>query len=1204
MKKGTKMKVLCRALLVMFVGAVTLQAEKAPETSFKTTKQGFVCDWLKLGPIVFGHPREDPFQKYPINYEKMKKNGVIDPTEYDYLKGEWEITPKKGDKIELTDYRLIPGRKDRYEIRPKAKTLVWEPLNSVSDRINLDRKRDYELNYLVTYIWSPREIKGGAIYVGSDDFVQIFVNGKCVHVYKSERRGLSPWDEVINVDFKKGWNVLNLKVVDVSHGYEFFCCLVDDTGTPMRDYPISLTPPRNVKFADKKTALESKEKMQKLGQEKIPPEKANFDPAIVSGANYPLKITFEHDGEKIPTDKRYPMGFAVEGQAKPVKLSFLVQEYMSKKVDKKIVLPKKIKIVAELFHRDKRAGDKDITKDTLLDSETISGDVKKAPVKSKIFSIPTDKIGFYGLEVSVFDNGKLVRYSQFPIVVISKKDFQPKKSAEIFTTGNQWKPGDWKRWGNVVVNKKVSSKVKFWPILVFNTGEIVSPIAPNMLEGLNNHGGLGHITPTPKIAPAAINNVRDDWSESTFIYDFNVDGKNYNMDFAKSKVTMSVYVKSAYNSLTLFAGLDELGLGQPSKVAYRTKNGKIAIKELNADFSPNDMGASWLLFWFDGKNNWNALDIPALVVLQHQPEKIISSKPEDGCGITLKFKDEMGAIVATPLLGSRIVYPEETAKWGSNLPDTIVAECDFLAKAMRNYPVRGKDKYQIAEKDIKVAIDYEFLSSEDDWGTKGIYFAPYPYWVSLAAEHPQSVVKLSPKAHKTKQLHPFGLVYGVPGSKTCEYTLTDLKKYIDEVRTVTNVKKDGKLKRAFDDLKYTCTGPRFWVLSSMSNMGGDIAKWKEMGNFTYGRLVLQNNGGHKFGQHCFENEGSMITNVSHALQYLPEKERQQLKAFMMRFMEFGTRPERYVAFDDGRLMFEDVQWFISRFMIGAWSYGYYTGHWQLIRDRWPLISAEFSSLTKNITWENLKNAGSEESNLLYQAMISYARMAKELGKKDDYQYATYCGTRMLAIQQTIWMLMKNDGHQTQTWYAHNFKKIKIDSKEKPQRPALFFYWMLAKPLYKTYNPETTQHSWHATVDSPFSYPYLPTIMRFQTDHNEPLIKYYMDHWDKSFPEWYKGLEIYWPKFYLKKDKKTGKPYYKKWGWGVYFNSPEYFASRGWMNKYTGETSDEMMDKYLQNMWWGVQGPKKARYEFNNRGWMSLPKALISIIEASGDAEYK
>lgn len=1166
-------RIISIALLTLSLCAC-LQAAEAPQADYRTTRHGFIRDWLKLGPIVYGKQPGDPMQTHPINYEKLIKAELVDPTWEDYLGGDWKIAPSAGD---VTQIKGI-----------EAKQLIWQPLHSPADRINLDRKADYELNYLVAYLWSPRDIAGAAIYTGSDDFIEIFVNGQCVHVYKAERRGIGQHDEVRNVHLRQGWNVINAKVVDVSHGYEFFLAVADETGTLMRDLPISLTRPEGLVLCDEPTMLASKSAMHEKGQEKVPPEKAFFDPAVAVGAHQPVKIDFAHDAKLAIENKQQPLGMAVAGVDKPIPVRYSVSAYdPANTAQRKYPLPKgvdaadlssappgKVKIVAELLRRDAR---QDWTntpkKDKVLDREEAEADLAQGSFAGKPFTVPTGEAGYFAVEVSVYKNEKLIRYDDCSFAVVTPMNQPPQKFTEALPeSAKDWQDGDWKRWRSVVDNQSEPRQLKFWPALQYSGGELTTPVPANLLEGSI---GLGHITPTLSAAPATITYVRQDWLEDTRIYTFRVDGKMRRMDYVSCKALPGMQVRTDHNQITLFEGIDSVGLGRPAYLAYNTAQG---VRIVPADQLSSaqgivpDMSAPWMLFWFNGSENWKAADMPVLVVLQHKPTALRQTAD----GITLSFAKEAGAVAAMPLLGSRIVRPADTVGWSTALPAKIVEECAFWSRALRNYPRTGKDRFRLVGDDIEVRVDFDYVATVDDWNTQPLKFAPLPPWTALASEHPTSVIQLPSSTHKTRLLTTDGPVYGTVGDGAALYTLKGVAHYVTEVREVSDVRRDGVLARAYEDLEFVNGDGRMDALGYMNNLGGE-GNWE--GNFTYHRVLLRHDPGYKFGQHCFENENSMIANVSHSLAYLPEDQAVKLKALMMRFMDIGMMLERWDGFNDSRLMYEDVQWFISRFMAGTWSYGHYTGHWQMLKDRFPLIKVEFASLAKEMHWSHMRSAGSEESNLLYQGAIGYARTAKVAGDIPEHLYGMYYATRHLALQQALWMTIKNDGYQRESYFGSNRLRVAMDDAQaEPKRPALFFWWLMENPIY---DPQDTNAAWHATVISPFSYPYYPEIMRFQTEKNEPFIQYYLTMWQIHWPKWYEG--------------KTG-------GWGVYFGAPEYFASRGWMVDYTHETPEQMMEKYLQNHW-GQKGPKAGGYEFNNRGWMSLPKALIAIIEASGQRRW-
>jgi len=70
---------------------------------------------------------------------------------------------------------------------------------------------DNRVAYMRCKFWSPKAQRG-LVYVGSDDGIKVFVNGKFVHGV-NRGRGVAEEDQ-IGVDMKEGWNDLLLKVVN------------------------------------------------------------------------------------------------------------------------------------------------------------------------------------------------------------------------------------------------------------------------------------------------------------------------------------------------------------------------------------------------------------------------------------------------------------------------------------------------------------------------------------------------------------------------------------------------------------------------------------------------------------------------------------------------------------------------------------------------------------------------------------------------------------------------------------------------------------------------------------------------------------------------------------------------------------------------------------------------------------------------------
>jgi HEAT repeat protein len=92
--------------------------------------------------------------------------------------------------------------------------------------INLEAtygSRDQCAAYVKTRIWSPAD-QPIQLELGSDDGVVAWVNGKKVHSLWTNR-GLAPRQDLVQVSLQKGWNTIQLKIVNDTGSWGF-CCRV------------------------------------------------------------------------------------------------------------------------------------------------------------------------------------------------------------------------------------------------------------------------------------------------------------------------------------------------------------------------------------------------------------------------------------------------------------------------------------------------------------------------------------------------------------------------------------------------------------------------------------------------------------------------------------------------------------------------------------------------------------------------------------------------------------------------------------------------------------------------------------------------------------------------------------------------------------------------------------------------------------------
>lgn len=186
-------------------GPVNVLVPPAQGASPFLTEQNFVTKWAVLGPFTFA---EDAFGG-------EHQQGAVDNQ---FIPNEAELTPAaeapKGSKWTVQQFKegAQAGAVD---------------LDKLYDSV------DHAAAYAVSYLESPTEVENAKLYLGSDDYIKVWVNGKLVHSYKTERRG-SDWDQDVaqNVHLNKGLNRVVVKVVDVVGGFDFYFRLTDAKDMP------------------------------------------------------------------------------------------------------------------------------------------------------------------------------------------------------------------------------------------------------------------------------------------------------------------------------------------------------------------------------------------------------------------------------------------------------------------------------------------------------------------------------------------------------------------------------------------------------------------------------------------------------------------------------------------------------------------------------------------------------------------------------------------------------------------------------------------------------------------------------------------------------------------------------------------------------------------------------------------------------------
>jgi hypothetical protein len=166
--------------------------------------------WLVLGPIKFG---ENDFggghQQASVDKAFMSNEGALDGTQAPPTGAAWTE-------------KLFAGEDQ-------------------AGQVNLDafyNQADHAAAYAVAWLYCPQEVKDAKLYTGSDDYLKVWINGKEVFAYKTERRASNPdQDATKGVALKQGYNRVVVKCIDVVYGWDFYLRF-----TTAEDKPIAAKP--------------------------------------------------------------------------------------------------------------------------------------------------------------------------------------------------------------------------------------------------------------------------------------------------------------------------------------------------------------------------------------------------------------------------------------------------------------------------------------------------------------------------------------------------------------------------------------------------------------------------------------------------------------------------------------------------------------------------------------------------------------------------------------------------------------------------------------------------------------------------------------------------------------------------------------------------------------------------------------------------
>ena len=171
----------------------------------------YVRNWMVLGP----------WRYEPENYPGREPQGVIDDDSFVGGVEAGLVAAEPGtEALGVTWRRCVPP--------------VESGFPQTIDLSKTYGEQEYALAYAVAHVYSETEVTGYSIYLGSDDYVKVWLNGQLIHTWAEGSRGIvQDDDKVEGIALRKGWNKVVVKCVNLRAMWGFFLRIADERDRPL-----------------------------------------------------------------------------------------------------------------------------------------------------------------------------------------------------------------------------------------------------------------------------------------------------------------------------------------------------------------------------------------------------------------------------------------------------------------------------------------------------------------------------------------------------------------------------------------------------------------------------------------------------------------------------------------------------------------------------------------------------------------------------------------------------------------------------------------------------------------------------------------------------------------------------------------------------------------------------------------------------------
>lgn len=463
---------------------------------------------------------------------------------------------------------------------------------------------------------------------------------------------------------------------------------------------------------------------------------------------------------------------------------------------------------------------------------------------------------------------------------------------------------------------------------------------------------------------------------------------------------------------SVFQGLFDQGLGQPSYLAIPTAEGVKVVKAEGA--IKLQMSEPWVLAWFAGANGWNLWDVPTLIVLQRKPTAITAN----GDRLDFTFARPCGYLAYMPLYGtyrppqqgkevlSKQGLPERGVQswtWANGLPQEVQERCRWWSRSLRKFPIDCEEKFNVdpASGSITVSQAFTYIDITDDWNTQPIMAAPVSPTLGFTQLSPGFPIRFEKPVKDLDVMTPYGPYMVVEDTDRYSYTVDHVVDYVNETEIQSPADTaNPAVAKALNLQQQTMArrfagGPRYMVEFDRKS-------------FVWAQLA----------EHCFPK----------ALAYADQDTQARMKGAYVNYYNnyfFGTpqhpadgergwwRPElkdappklkdwyqkNTICIDGPGIhggLFSDSGKISASAIYNIWNYVHFTGDWNLAKRRWSFIRAGNTN-TVNMDWKAMGRNTNAEGGEQMPPTMAWARLAYLAGDIDAYYYGVYTYMRECAM---------------------------------------------------------------------------------------------------------------------------------------------------------------------------------------------------------------